>query len=432
VRDADSVATSALLQLHMRSAAFSFGSRVLCVSRALVAVLLVVCAPHARADEVVLRVATFNIEDVRTSDIANPQQPRLKRLAEIIQRVRPNVILLNEIAYDQPGAPGFVEGSAPGKNAELFVKNFLSVPQAAGLEAMSFSAFMAPVNTGMNSGFDLDRNGKVVTTFPSPDPADAEGFPPRQTDAQREFGGDCWGFGTFPGQYGMALLVDERLTIRAGDVRTFRLLPWDYMPGAFIPLEQDQRTAWWPSDVLAVFRLSSKSHWDVPIELPGGAVVHFLCSHPTPPAFDGEEKRNARRNHDEIRFWVDYLENASYIVDDNNTPGGLKPRSSFVILGDLNADPDKGSSFKDPIDNLLGADDRINVNEVPASTIVIPGLEADETARFKLRVDYVLPSRDMKVLRTGVWRDMPTGTPGSKFPSDHFPVWVDVSVPASK
>lgn len=396
------------------------------------AVLFSVCVATTHAQDVVLRVATFNIEDVRTSDIANPQQPRLKRLAEIIQRMRPNVILLNEIAYDQKGAPGFVEGATPGQNADLFVKNFLSVPQAPGLEAMSFNAFMAPVNTGMNSGFDLDRNGKVVTTFPAPDPADAEGFPPRQTDAQREFGGDCWGFGTFPGQYGMALLVDSRLTIRAAEARTFRLLPWDYMPGAFIPLEQDQRTAWWPSDVLAVFRLSSKSHWDVPIELPGGAVVHFLCSHPTPPAFDGEEKRNARRNHDEIRFWVDYLENASYIVDDNNTAGGLKPRSSFVILGDLNADPDKGSSFKDPIDNLLGADDRINVKDVPASTIVIPGLEADETARFKLRVDYVLPSLDMKVLRSGVWRDMPTGTAGAKFPSDHFPVWIDVSVPAPK
>ena len=28
---------------------------------------------------------------------------------------------------------------------------------------------------------------------------------------------------------------------------------------------------------------------------------------PTPPAFDGEEDRNGRRNHDEIRFWVDYV-----------------------------------------------------------------------------------------------------------------------------
>ena len=29
--------------------------------------------------------------------------------------------------------------------------------------------------------------------------------------------------------------------------------------------------------------LSSKSHWDVPVRLGDGSVVHALCSHPTPP-----------------------------------------------------------------------------------------------------------------------------------------------------
>ena len=33
------------------------------------------------------------------------------------------------------------------------------------------------------------------------------------------------------------------------------------------------------------FRLSSKSHWDVPLSI-GGRTVHFLVSHPTPPVFD--------------------------------------------------------------------------------------------------------------------------------------------------
>ena len=37
-----------------------------------------------------------------------------------------------------------------------------------------------------------------------------------------------------------------------------------------------------------VFRLSSKSHWDVPLRV-GGEVVHFLVSHPTPPVFDGPD-----------------------------------------------------------------------------------------------------------------------------------------------
>lgn len=393
-------------------------------------VLLAAASAHAQ-EAVVLRVATFNIEDVRTPDLKNPDQPRLKRLAEIIQRVRPNVILLNEIAYDQEDAPGFAKGDTPGQNAARFCDNFLRVAQAPDVQPLKFRAFMAPVNTGQPSGMDLDKNGAVVKTYPAPGPSDAAGFSPEHSDAARDYAGDCWGFGTFPGQYAMALLVDERLAIREKDVRTFRLLPWDYVPGAFVPVESDQRTAWYPTEVLEVFRLSSKSHWDVPVELPGGAVLHFLCSHPTPPAFDGPEKRNARRNHDEIRFWVDYLENASYLVDDQSKPGGLPRGASFVILGDLNADPDEGSSFKNPIESMLGATSRVQMSPVPTSPDLVSGLDPDDTAQFGLRVDYVLPSRDIKILRSGVWRQMPTSGTDSRFPSDHFPVWVDLSVPAA-
>ena len=39
----------------------------------------------------------------------------------------------------------------------------------------------------------------------------------------------------------------------------------------------------------------------------GTKTVHVLASHPTPPSFDGGEDRNGRRNHDEIRFWADYV-----------------------------------------------------------------------------------------------------------------------------
>ena len=95
-----------------------------------------------------------------------------------------------------------------------------------------------------------------------------------------------------------------------------------------------------------MFRLSSKSHWDVPVEV-GGRTVHVLASHPTPPTFDGAEDRNGRRNHDEIRFWADYVRpgaGSGYIYDDAGGTGGLKPGSSFVILGDQNADPLDGDS----------------------------------------------------------------------------------------
>ena len=63
---------------------------------------------------------------------------------------------------------------------------------------------------------------------------------------------------------------------------------------------------WYSPEELNVFRLSSKSHWDVPIRI-GRKTVHFLTSHPTPPVFDGPEDRNGTRNADEIRLFADYV-----------------------------------------------------------------------------------------------------------------------------
>ncbi|MDQ7013234.1 MAG: endonuclease/exonuclease/phosphatase family protein [Planctomycetota bacterium] len=388
--------------------------------------LLVTATAVAQTGSVTIRVATFNLEDVRTASLMHGDDARLRSIAEVIQRLRPNVILLNEITYDVPGAPDVPADAETGQNARRFVEHYLSVPQAEGLRGLDFAAFMAPTNTGMPSGFDLDRSGEIVSEFPEP-PAPPESG---QTAEGRAFGGDCWGFGTFPGQYGMALLVDRRLTIDSDNVRTFRLLPWSYMPGAFLPRDPETREPWYSEEELGLFRLSSKSHWDVPILLPNGRVVHLLCSHPTPPAFDGPEMRNKKRNHDEIRFWADYISGDSYIVDDANTPGGLEAGAVFVILGDLNADPDEGSSFKNPIERLLLTDDRIDASVVPRSEIEIAGLDADDTSAFRLRVDYVLPSRGgrggrgVEVLGAGVWRAIPPGR--AEFPSDHFPVWADL------
>lgn len=386
---------------------------------------------HGVRSPIDLRIATFNIEDVRTSDIADPSNPRLRRLGAVIRELKPNIILLNEIAYDGPGSPGYQEIDAPGLNGQRFADTFIHLPEGStedsGGSGIRYRAFMAPVNTGMHSGFDLDNDGRVVSTYPTPTPSRPDGSPPKQTAEERAYGNDCWGFGAFPGQYGMTLLVDERLEILQADVRTFRLMPWDYVSGAFEPRVPETNEPWHNKEEWAIFRLSSKSHWDVPVRLPNGETIHVLCSHPTPPAFDGPEMRNQKRNHDEIRFWADYLDNAPYIVDDLNHPGGLRPDAHFVIVGDLNADPEKGSSYKNPIKRNLFANPRVNGSNTPTSDLPVAELAPTDTAMFKLRVDYVLPSHTLEPLRTAVWRSNPAPA-DHPFPSDHFPVWMDIRV----
>lgn len=379
-----------------------------------------------------VRIATYNVGDVRGDEIADPSNVRLRRLAQTIQRVRPNIIFLNEIAYDTPGVLGTPSDAPAGQNAQRFADSFLASPQSPELRPIRYKAFMAVVNTGISSGLDLDNNGKVVTAYPTPAASRPDGRHAKPSAEAIEYAGDCWGFGTFPGQYGMALLVDERLVILGDEVRTFHLMPWDFIPGALLPVTADGKP-WFSPDEQPQVRLSSKAHWDIPVKLPNKAIIHFLCSHPTPPVFDGEEDRNGKRNHDEIRFWADYIENASYIVDDTNTPGGLDKRAHFVILGDLNADPDEGDAYKSPVKSSLLTSRRIHEDDPPRSDIEIPGLDADDTAMFKLRADYLLPSRTLGVVRSGIWRERPIiggdASALAPYPSDHFPVWMELLVP---
>ncbi|QIG40131.1 endonuclease/exonuclease/phosphatase family protein [Microbacterium sp. 4R-513] len=371
-----------------------------------------------------IRVATFNLSLNRNTqgelveDLSTGDDVQARTVAEIIQRADPDVILLNEFDY--------VEGGAA---VDLFRDNYLEVSQH-GADPIEFPyAFVAPSNTGVPSGFDLNNNGVVSG------------------------GDDALGFGLFPGQYGMVVL--SKLPIRTDEVRTFQHFLWKDMPGALLP--DDPATAapadWYSPEELDVFRLSSKSHWDVPVQV-GGQTVHILADHPTPPTFDGPEDRNGRRNHDEIRFWADYITpgKGRYIYDDEGGRGGLSPAESFVIVGDHNADPLDGDSVDAAIDQLL--DNRRITDPLPTSeggpeasvlqggaNLTHRGDPAYDTADFadtapgNLRADYVLPSRKLSVVDAGVFWPAsadPLSALTGTFPfpsSDHRLVWVDLQVP---
>ena len=376
-------------------------------------------------EALVLRVATFNLEDLRTSELLDATQPRPRRAAALLQQIRPDILLINEIAYDQPGGPDWVEGEEPGQNGRRFADLFLAEPQGDGLEALRYAAFMMPVNTGVASGLDLDNDGRISDAPPGRLGVIGQDL----AEAERAYGQDAWGYGTFPGQYGMTLLVREHLEILRDEIRTFQLLAWSRMPEALQPVNPASGQLWYSPEAWSALRLSSKSHWDVPIRLPGGGVLHILASHPTPPAFDGAEMRNRKRNHDEIRFWVDYLEGADYLLDDTGGVGGLPGNRSFVLLGDLNADPDAGRSLSGAIRRLL-EHERVNGGFVPeaepSGSDRFPDLERSDTAAWGLRVDYVLPSTGLEILDGGVWRH--SAEQGIEV-SDHFPVWLDIAVP---
>jgi endonuclease/exonuclease/phosphatase family metal-dependent hydrolase len=375
-------------------------------SRALPAVLLalapvLVAAPATAAPVSDIRVATFNAslnraaEGELVADLSTPDDPQAREVAEVVQRVRPDVLLVNEFDH----APAAVD---------LFRDNYLERGQNGAAPIEYPHAFTAPSNTGVPSGFDLDNDGTV--------------------------GGrnDALGFGAFPGQFGM--LVLSRFPIDIGAVRTFQRFLWKDLPGARLP------AGFYSPEELAVLPLPSKSHWDVPVRV-GEHTLHVLASHPTPPTFDGPEDRNGLRNADEIAFWRLYVQPGAHgdaLYDDAGRPGGLGGEERFVILGDQNSDPLDGDSLPGAADQILTAD-RV-LDPAPASDgaaeAANPGHRGDprlDTADFSdptpgnLRVDYVLPSRPLAVLGSGVfWPVAADPLVRLNDASDHHATWVDL------
>ena len=357
------------------------------------------------ASRTTIRIATFNVSlygrkagEIRQR-LSDTDDSQARRIACIVQSVRPDILLVNELDYESDSGP-----------AKLLAKNYFAVSQSDPLgnplAAIEYPHwYSAPSNTGIDSKLDLNHDGKLAT------------------------GNDAWGYGVYPGQYSMA--VYSRFPIETSEIRTFQRLLWSRLPDASRPVDPKTKTPYHPDPTWNQLRLSSKNHIDVPIRV-GQKTIHVLASHPTPPVFDGPEDRNGARNHDEIQFWVHYLNNSAdsrqWLVDDSNRGGGLDPQASFVVMGDLNSDPVDGSSRRQAIQSLLT---HHRTNDLQPRT---DGSESTEkTADFGrnglMRVDYVLPSNNLDTTGSGVfWPAKSDPRHRWVSASDHRLVWIEVEL----
>ncbi|WP_374337410.1 endonuclease/exonuclease/phosphatase family protein [Methyloversatilis sp.] len=439
------------------------------------ALLLATAASAAQAETV--RFATFNASLNRDasgqllSDLANPgalgvttsvanRIQQAHNVAEIIQRVNADVLLVNEFDFDLNGTPtasSTATGLGYSSNAAgLFQDNFLSAGHGNAVRGTTSGIdyayrYTPNTNTGLASGFDLNNNGVVAG------------------------GDDAYGFGNFGGQFGFTIYSKYEIV----SVRSFQTFLWKDMPGNLLTNDPtaNNLAAFYSQEEIDALRLSSKNHVDVTVRI-NGQDVHFLTAHPTPPTFDGAEDRNGKRNHDEIRFWADYIAGADYIYDDQGSTGGLEAGAKFVIAGDYNADPLDGDSFKGTVngqqynaigqllDNPLvnttvtptapgGADAATHPSNNGTANQSHVGDPTQDTADFSdfapgnLRVDYVLPSANLDIEGSGIFwpvdpdRNAPNTTGDAydlvgnfrdpslyaNYPSsDHKAVWVDVTV----
>ncbi|HVJ82050.1 MAG TPA: endonuclease/exonuclease/phosphatase family protein [Planctomycetia bacterium] len=379
-------------------------------------------APKAGPPAGAVRVATYNIQELSAKKLGEKDasgvgtNAQLVKAAAIVQRVRPDVLLVNEI---DGRLPSHTDADNP---AVWFRDRYLSIPQTGGGDPLDFPyIYYRPSNTGEPTGIDLDNDGK--------------------TDGPN----DAFGFGKYPGEYGMALY--SRFPLDEKGARTFQKLLWKDVPGHLAPDGSGDRPKYYSEKQMAIFRLSSKSHWDVPVTLPfelagGGRTLHLLCSHPTPPVFDGAEDKNGRRNFDEVRFWKDYLTDgdaAKYVKDDAGKVGGLAADAPFVILGDLNAEPVRADrAYGMPAIDMILKHPR--VKDPRPETAGAAADKSPDLKNFKPyktsgfgRLDYALPSANLAYVGAGVFWPK-EGEPGRDLisppnpASDHRMVWVDLKI----
>ncbi len=339
-----------------------------------------------------LRIATWHVDLERDGpglllrDILKGEDRDIAAAVAAIADAAPDILLLTGFDWDDGGA-------ALGAFADRLSAAGMPFPHS----------FAARPNAGLPSGADLDGDGRLGG------PRDAQGY------------------GRFAGQGGMALL--SKLPLARSDARDFTDLKWTELPGAMLP---ETEAGPFPSkQALAVQRLSSVGHWDMPVILRDGSALHVLGFAAGPPVFDGPEDRNGKRNHDEIALWSRYL------------AGGLgldAPEAPVVVLGRANLDPHDGEGLRRAIAQLA-AHPRLQ-DPAPRSprgmeisqaqggaNAAQRGDPALDTADFgddpgpgNLRTQYVLPDRALRVTGSGIaWAE----------DHRHGLVWVDIDLPTA-
>lgn len=348
--------------------------------------LLCLLANTAAAQNDTLRIASFNTELHRDGpglllrDLGRDKDPQIAAVVAVIARARADVLVLQGIDWDHDW---------------VTLKALADRLQTAGVHYPHL--FTAQPNSGLATGLDLDGDG------------------------YRGGAADSQGFGAFTGRAGLAVLSKHPIDRAA--VLDFTDLLWRDLPDALLPRHPDGRP--FPSDeALSVQRLSNTNHWVVPVILPGGDRLNLLTFQAAPPVFDGEEDRNGRRNHDEIRFWQLYLDGIL----------GEPLAGRVVVAGGANIDPHDGEGrhaalrallqdprLQDPRPSGPGAaqaPDQGHRGNSALDTVDWPGVG-------RLRVDYILPGAEWTVIASGVDWPVAKNDPALDA-SRHRLVWVDL------
>ena len=379
-------------------------------------------APPTSAPISAFRVATFDAALSRgaagelAADLATPDDQQAANVAAIIQRTRPDVLLLTDIDVDSAAA------------VDEFRTNYLLLSQNGAQPIDYPHVFVAPSNTGVPSGFDLDNDGTV--------------------------GGanDAFGLRRLPrpARDGPAVAVPDRDQ------------PGAHVPAPAVGLGAGRPPARRPGHArsrrLVLGRRAGGAAALVDVAL--GRTDRRVRPHSSTCWRRARRRRPATGRRTATGCATPTRSGSGPTTSPAPTPPGSSttpaaPAAStaaaaFVIVGDLNSDPTDGDSVAGAVDQVLALDqvqDPAPASDGAVEAAVAQGLAnrtqagdpaldtadlADDTLG-NLRTDYVLPSDGFDVVDAGVFwpaRDDELARLVTLQPlasSDHRLVWVDLA-----
>jgi hypothetical protein len=308
----------------------------------------------------------------------NKSDPQITSIIDVIVANAPDLIVLTDIDHDHDWHA---------------LRAFQNALKDAGRDLPY--VFTQSVNAGLPSGEDFDRDGR----FGEPE--------------------DAHGWGRFHGDGGLAVL--SAWSLEAYAMKDLSETLWKDLPNATLPSFKGQRH-------LNNQRLSPTGHWILPANI-NGKLIDLMIYTATPPVFDGPEDANGLRNRDELRMWEQVI---------------ASPRDNpFVIIGNANLDPYDGDgitqamrdflqnpAITDPEPRSTGGQIAADENQTGDPSLDTADWPNNEPGN--LRVSYVLPSADLKVLDAGVFWPAPDDPLHDLLGEDglaagpHRLVWVDI------
>jgi hypothetical protein len=364
------------------------------------------------SDPLAIRVGHFNIKEFSTAKLLDGSDQQASAAAEVIARHAADIVCINEIQYDMVNTPSQGMPGAP-------------FAQPGGFDGGAENATRLADRV---RGFDaaVDYTDRLITRGNS-------GFYWNGDDL-----GQSWyilrGWGEFAGRFNTAVL--SRYPILRDQVRVITDVPWESLPeNTIAQMERDLGFGVPPG-----FPIFEKSLNIVPVDLGEHGILYLVLLHTVSPAFD---PINPYRNYDELRALRMFL--------DAELPGvePLPEGARFMVIGDLNADPDDGDGLPGAIQQVLEhpsvvawfpeghgtKGDNGQYNTYLSGCGNDDGVVVNPTQKFQMQLDYILPSQNIGEPSAGAifWPDFMAEQDDFAlrcYASDHSYMFADVTIAA--